>query len=139
VATPPDVPEERLKHLLFACRQQWELTQSPTALIEAFGWLRPRLPSWLEIAIIRALSAGRSKAQRKAQFDNERHAMRYLEVKHLKRDETTWDQAYAQAAEALAKTSAAGEPETMAASYKRVKKALDAGEIARYHFWRDLG
>jgi hypothetical protein len=137
VDKPPDKSPERLKQLLFACRHQWELMQDPTALIEALGWLRPRLSPWLEVGLVRTLSDTRKKGQRRAHLDGERHAIRYLQVRHFKRDETTWDEAYAQAAEALAKTFAAGEPETMAASYKKVKADLDAGKINRYQIWRD--
>jgi hypothetical protein len=134
---PPDIPPERLQQLLSACRHQWELTQDPTALIEALGWVRPRLPSWLEVALVRTLSNARSKAQRKAHHDNECHALRYLQVRHCKRAEVTWDAAYALAAHELAGTWASGEPETMKASYLKVKADLDAGKINRYQIWRD--
>jgi hypothetical protein len=132
-----DISAERRERLLFACRHQWELTGDPTALIEALGYLRPRLPSWLEVAIVRTLSDARNKAQRKVHTDDERHAFRYLQVRHFESAGATWEDAYDQAAEALAGTWAAGEPLTMKASYQKVKADLDAGQINRYQIWRD--
>ena len=129
-----------LDHHLFACRQMWEQTQDPLALIEALGWVRrsgQSIPSWMEAALVTVLSAARSKAQSERHADDERHAFRWLYVRHFRAAGATWDEAYERTVEQLEGTWAEASFDTVKRSYAQVQRDLKAGQISRYQIWRD--
>ena len=131
---------QRFDRLLFACRKMWEETQDPVALIEALGWLRQSqqpIPSWMESALVRALTAARSHEQADRHADNERHAFRWMYVRHFKNAGATWEQAYERAVEALEGTWAAASFDTVKKSYATVQRALKEGRISSFQIWRD--
>jgi hypothetical protein len=115
---------------LFACRLMWEETQDPTALIEALGWLRPRLPSWLESSLVGVLEASRYD-------DRERHAVRWMSVCHFKTPDVSWDDAAWLAVESLKGHWAEAGFEMMKKSYAVVQRDLKNGRLHLYQIWRD--
>jgi hypothetical protein len=129
-----------LDHHLFACRRMWELTQDPLALIEALGWVRRSrqpIPSWMEAALVVVLSDARSKAQTKRHTDDERHAFRWLYVRHFIAAGATWDEAYEHTVERLEGTWAEAGFDTVKNSYALVQRAVKEGHISRFQIWRD--
>jgi hypothetical protein len=125
---------------LFSCLQMWEDTQDPAALIEALGWVRRSqqpIPSWLETALVRVLSAARSDEQAERHSDNERHAFRWLYVRHFKKAGATWDEAYAKTSEQLEGTWAEASFETVKKSYATVQRSVRKGHLSRFQIWRD--
>ena len=134
---------KKLANFLFACRLMWEETQDPTALIEALGWLRPRLPSWMEIALVRVLEASRYNDKGEPRRvttrhdDRERHAVRWMYSKHFKKPDVSWDKAWARAAEELQGHWAEADFETVKKSYAMVQRDLEEGRISIYQIWRN--
>jgi hypothetical protein len=125
---------------LFACRHMWEQTQDPIALIEALEWVRRSqqlIPSWLEAALVTVLSAARSKAQTERHADDERHAFRWLYVRHFRKAGATWDAAYARTVEQLEGTWAEAGFDAVKKSYAIVQRALKEGHISRFQIWGD--
>jgi len=141
-----DEPAKKLDpHLshLFACRLMWQETKDPTALIEALGWLRPRLPRWLETDLARALEASRYNdkgAPRKViqrHDDRERHAVRWMYVKHFKKPDVSWEEAFARTVEELERHWAAADFDAVKKSYAIVQRDLEEGRISIYQIWHD--
>jgi hypothetical protein len=128
---------------LFACLLMWEETQDPTALIEALGWLRPRLPSRLEVALVRVLEAaryndkGEPRKVTKRHTDRERHAVRWMYVRHFLKAGKTFEEAHERAVEALEGHWAEAGYEAVRKSYDMVQRDFEEGRGARYQIWRD--
>jgi hypothetical protein len=70
----------------------------------------------------------RAKALAKRQREAAIRLARYEAVRDAKPGRT-WLEAYTEAAQALASTTAKAAPETMAKAYKAAKKALDRGRV----------
>ena len=134
--------DPNLSHL-FACRLMWEETGDPTALIEALGWLRPRLPSWYKSALARALESSRRNdkgSPRRVTIqhtDRERHTVRWMAVRHFKKPGVSWDKAITHAVDELADHWAGADFETTRKSYHKVQGDLKKGRIALYQIWCD--
>jgi hypothetical protein len=115
---------------LFACRLMWEETHDPTALIEALGWLRPRLPSWPESSLVGVLEASRwnDKGEPRKVIqrhdDRERDAVRWMYVKHFKKPGVSWPEAWARTAEELEGHWAEASFETVKKVYAKVQRKL---------------
>jgi hypothetical protein len=131
-----DDPKSLDRHL-FACRQMWEQTEDPLALIEALGWVRRSIPSWMEVALVKALHAARSKAQTEQHDDNERHAFRWMYVRHFKATGVSYEKAYELTVERLEGTWAEGSYDTVKRSYTIVQHAAKEGHLSRFQIWRD--
>ena len=128
---------------LFACRLMWEKTQDPTALIEALGWVRPRLPSWLESFLLGVLEASRYNDKgmpKKVTLQHngrERHAVRWMSIRYFKTPDVSWDDAAWLAVDSLKGHWAEAGFEMVKKSYARVQRDLENGRIHLYQIWRD--
>ena len=137
-------------HRRMAAREKaWAQTGDPAAIGEAavytFSHRQPQ-PKWLCEAIVELTAAVRTKSQVKRARDNQIHFQRYELVRDAKyiieytdgrgrrrdRPGITWDRAYETAAKALAGSPAAGDEDTMRASYMRVKADLKQGRVGLY-------
>ena len=91
----------------------------------------------MEAALVTALSAARSKAQTERHADDERHAFRWMYVRHFMAAGATWEEAYERTVERLEGTWAEAGFDTVKKSYAIVQHAAKEGHISRFQIWRD--
>jgi hypothetical protein len=106
--------------LLTSCREDWEKTRDPQALLTARDCAlmhRQWPPTWLNDAIGAVLLMRRGKIHTQHYWAEAAHRMRWLHVKHFHDEGATWEDARAKASERLKGTTASGSEETMKKSY----------------------
>jgi hypothetical protein len=122
----PPATDEYFDQRVARCKAAWEETRDPFAVAEAHTWhalCRAPSPDWLDQAIVEVCIARRSKAVHKRHIDAMIDFARWNTVRALREpgrkewwrnlpgksaDALSWDKAYAQAAENLENTAAAG-------------------------------
>jgi hypothetical protein len=106
--------------LLASCREDWETTRDPQALMSARAWAlmhRQWPPAWLNEAIDAALLMRRGKLHDEQYLAEAKHRLRWLHAKHIHDRGASWEDAWAEASDRLKATLARGSAETMKRSY----------------------
>jgi hypothetical protein len=122
------------------CERGWQTTRDPAFVSEAqilACFHRQPLPLWLTEVVCAWAAKRRTKGHVTRAFNAAIRRMRYEAVQRAygggpKRGGLPWRKAYARAAEVLAKTRAAGSPDSMKTDYVKVKRDLREGRFGLY-------
>jgi hypothetical protein len=126
---PPAVADRVCYRLMLdSCREDWEKTRDPQALLSADTWCamhRQGRPFWLRDATGVVFLQQRGPGHLQRYKDDVNHRARWALVKRLKHvDKLSWENARAEASERLAGSDAHGEPPTMKYSYELIERRL---------------
>jgi hypothetical protein len=119
-----------------ACESAWRATGDPWAVAEAHTLtiiFRRVSPKWLDTAVWTLAEKSRGNASVKRADTTKRQVLRYYAVRDAHSSGLSWAKAYDWAADALAGTAAAGEPDTMHKAYNAVARDIKEGRAARYY------
>lgn len=125
------------EQLLASCREDWERTRDPQALVTAQSWAfmhRQWPPNWLLEAIGAVLCRRRGKEHAQHYQLDVQNRLRWMTVRRFHDDGATWERACEQAEAELKETAARGSAETMWKSYKKFKRKLEVSPAQRALF-----
>jgi hypothetical protein len=129
--------ETRFRMAMTDCEMAWRAGVS-AAVVDAISWCRlfqRPPPVWLEYAVADIAKRQRTKAEAKRHYEAMVHYTRWDTMVQLCewRKRLSWERRFEIASDLLAGTGAAGSPDTIAKSYKRVQRDFRAQRMAKYY------